>query len=38
MVITQGEDGNELYIVDSGTLNCFKRFEGNDTDTDLKVY
>ena len=38
MVITQGDDGNELYIVGSGTLKCFKRFPGNDSDTYLKTY
>ena len=26
MVISQGEDGNELYIVFSGELKCYKRF------------
>ena len=27
-VITQGEDGNELFVVESGTLSCFKSFSG----------
>lgn len=25
-VIKQGEDGGELYVVDSGELDCSKRF------------
>jgi signal-transduction protein with cAMP-binding, CBS, and nucleotidyltransferase domain len=25
-VITQGEEGNELYVVEEGTLACFKLF------------
>lgn len=29
-VIRQGEDGNELYIVNSGKLECFKKFPGAD--------
>ena len=24
MVITQGEDGDNLYVVENGTLECFK--------------
>lgn len=30
-VIVQGDDGNELFVVDSGELSCFKRF-GKDTE------
>lgn len=26
-VIKQGEDGNHLYVIDSGELNCFKKFK-----------
>lgn len=37
-VIVQGEDGNELYIVSSGQLNCFKRFPNKTEDTFLKTY
>ena len=38
-VITQGDSGNELYIVSQGHLNCTKRFKENDpTETFLKVY
>jgi cAMP-dependent protein kinase regulator len=25
-VITQGEEGSELYVVEEGTLSCFKLF------------
>jgi cAMP-dependent protein kinase regulator len=37
-VITQGEDGFELYIVGEGQLRCSKRFPGNTEATFLKVY
>lgn len=30
-IIVQGDDGNELFVVDSGELSCFKRF-GQDTE------
>jgi cAMP-dependent protein kinase regulator len=30
MVITQGDDGNELYIVNDGQLECFKNIKGED--------
>jgi hypothetical protein len=26
--IKQGEDGHELFVVESGTLSCFKQFSG----------
>jgi len=29
-VITQGEEGNELYVVEEGTLACFKLFVSKD--------
>lgn len=38
MVIQQGDDGNELYVVYSGQLKCNKRFPGKDEDTFLKNY
>jgi len=25
-VITEGENGNELYVVEEGELDCFKKF------------
>lgn len=28
-VIKQGDDGNELYIVESGELDCFKKFKAD---------
>ena len=37
-VIQQGEEGDNLYVVDSGELDCYKTFKGNDHDTHLKVY
>jgi CRP-like cAMP-binding protein len=27
-VIEQGEDGYELFVVESGTLSCFRLFSG----------
>ncbi|KAM3143004.1 cAMP-dependent protein kinase type I-alpha regulatory subunit [Paramecium bursaria] len=35
-VITQGQDGNELYVIDEGDLDCFKKF-GEEV-KHLKVY
>lgn len=37
-VIKQGEDGDVLYLVDSGLLKCYKRFPGKDADTFLLNY
>lgn len=37
-VIQQGEDGNELFVVESGTLSCFKVFNGASQATFLKKY
>ena len=37
-VITQGEEGDVLYLVDSGELDCEKVFKSGDTATHLKVY
>ena len=37
-VIKQGDDGAELYLVDSGTLNCYKLLTGNTEDTFLVTY
>jgi cAMP-dependent protein kinase regulator len=37
-VIEQGQDGNELYVVDSGQLKCFKRFGGSTENKYLKTY
>lgn len=37
-VITQGEDGFELFVVESGTLSCFKLFSGHKEATLLKKY
>lgn len=37
-VIKQGEDGDELYVVEEGQLDCFKRFTKDADNTHLKVY
>lgn len=37
-VIKQGDDGNELFVVGTGRLKCFKRFPGKEEDTFLKEY
>ena len=35
-VITQGENGKELFVVESGSLKCYKNIKGEDKM--LKVY
>ena len=37
-VIKQDEDGDVLYVVDSGELDCHKRFEDGGEDKYLKTY
>lgn len=37
-VIKQGEDGDDLYVVESGKLKCEKIFSGNTEPTFLKFY
>jgi len=37
-VIKQGDDGDVLYVVDSGSLDCFKKFKASEADTYLKTY
>lgn len=37
-VIKQGEDGNELYVVDIGELDCFKKFSDKEEPKYLKTY
>lgn len=37
-IITQGEDGDVLYVVDQGELDCFKQFEAEGEHVHLKVY
>ena len=37
-VIKEGDDGNCLYVTESGILDCTKTFAGNDQPTFLKVY
>lgn len=38
VIIRQGEEGHELYVVDSGKLECTKVFEGATEPKVLKVY
>ena len=37
-VIAQGEDGDNLYVVETGKLSCSKRFEPDQEPTFLKFY
>lgn len=37
-IIRQGEEGDVLYMVESGVLNCFRLFPGNKEPTFLKKY
>ncbi len=37
-IIKQGDDGDNLYVVDSGELDCFKRFSKNSDEVFLKTY
>ena len=37
-IITQGEEGDALYLVDSGELDCEKVFKAGDPPTYLKTY
>merc|ERR1719386_290064 len=37
-VIKQGDDGDVLYVIDQGTLDCFKQFTKGGPNKHLKVY
>lgn len=37
-IIREGDDGDNLYVVEKGTLNCTKVFKGNSEPTFLKEY
>ena len=37
-VITQGDDGNELYVIYKGNLNCTKTYPGKKDEVFLKKY
>lgn len=37
-MIRQGEQGDVLYLIEKGTLNCYKKFNKDDDDKFLKVY
>ena len=38
IVIQQGDNGNELYLIESGKLECYKLFQGETKPRLLKVY
>jgi cAMP-dependent protein kinase regulator len=38
VVIKQGDDGEVLFLLDTGKLDCFKRFNNDEKDTFLKSY
>lgn len=38
VVIKEGDDGDNLFVVESGTLTCTKVFAGQDKPTHLKTY
>lgn len=38
IVITQGDPGDELFVVDSGELSCHKKFTGEEEEKYLKDY
>ncbi|CAK87116.1 unnamed protein product (macronuclear) [Paramecium tetraurelia] len=38
VVIKQGDDGNELYVIDEGRLECYKKFTGLEEEKLLKTY
>ena len=37
-IILQGEEGDNLYVLESGTLSCKKLFSGQNEPTFLKRY
>ena len=37
-IIKQGEEGDNLYVVENGTLSCYKLFPGKTEQTFLKTY
>lgn len=37
-MIRQGDDGNELYVIDEGKLECYKKFAGSAEEKLLKTY
>lgn len=37
-IIHQGDDGENLYVVDYGNLDCLKRFPGDENEKFLKTY
>ncbi len=37
-IIKEGEDGDNLYVVEAGALDCTKVFKGNTEPTYLKTF
>lgn len=37
-MIKQGDDGDNLYVIDSGELDCFRFSQRNQSEAHLKVY
>lgn len=37
-MIRQGDEGDNLYVIDSGELDCYKKFPGQSEQKHLKVY
>lgn len=37
-IIKQGEEGDNLYVVDSGNLDCFKKFKKDEQEKFIKLY
>lgn len=37
-IIHQGDDGDELYVIDQGDLDCYKKFSGSEENKYLKTY
>lgn len=38
VIIKQGDDGDNFYVVESGVLTCTKKFKADQDDTFLKEY
>lgn len=38
VVIKEGDQGEQMYVVEKGTLNCTKHFKGNEAPTHLKEF
>ena len=38
IIIEQGDDGDNFYVIEKGTLKCTKRFGNDENETYLKTY